>query len=194
LSNQDTPNSFTLSSSYELPIGRGKSFANSSNPVLSFLLSGWQLNGILRASSGQPLAFRSNYCNVPSQFAVACIPSVLPGANPYAQDRGGFNPNVPLFDVNAFQPVSSFNYYYGNGPRVSNLRGFGYTNVDFGITKNFSIKERLNIQIRGEAFNVFNSHSFLNNFVTNIQSPSFGSWNGTVTAPRNLQLGGKITF
>jgi hypothetical protein len=131
---------------------------------------------------------------VPSQFGVACIPSVLPGANPYAQDRGNFDPNVPLFSAGAFQPVGSFNFYYGDGPRVSNLRGFGFANLDFGITKNFRITERWNIQIRGEAFNVFNSHSFMNYFVSNLQSPSFGNWNGSVTAPRNLQLGGKITF
>jgi hypothetical protein len=194
LSIQDTPNTVTLSSSYELPIGRGKSFANSSGAVMNFLISGWQLNGIFRANSGQPLAFRSSYCNVPSQFAAGCIPSVLPGANPYAQDRGAFNPNLPLFNSSAFQSVDSFNFYYGDGPRVSNLRGFGYTNLDFGVTKNFTIKERWTIQIRGEAFNALNSHSFLNNFVSNIQSPSFGTWNGSITAPRNLQLGGKITF
>jgi hypothetical protein len=194
LSIQDTPNSVTISSSYELPIGRGKPFMNSSGAALNFLFSGWQLNGIFRANSGQPIAFRSSYCNVPSQFGVACIPSVLPGANPYAQDRGNFDPNVPLFSAGAFQPVGSFNFYYGDGPRVSNLRGFGFANLDFGITKNFRITERWNIQIRGEAFNVFNSHSFMNYFVSNLQSPSFGNWNGSVTAPRNLQLGGKITF
>ena len=194
LSNQDTPNAFTLSTSYELPFGKGKPFANSHGAIMNLLLSGWQVNGIFRATSGQPLAFRSSYCNVPSQFAVACIPASVPGVDPYAQNRGNFNPDLPLFSGKAFEPVDSFNYYYGKGPRVSNFRGFGYTNLDFGITKNFAITERFNLQIRGEAFNVFNSHSFLNYFVTDIQSPSFGGWNGSVTAPRNLQLGGKVTF
>jgi hypothetical protein len=166
----------------------------SAGTFTNLLVGGWQVNGIFHANSGQPLAFRSSYCNVPSQFAAACIPGITSGANPYAQDRGSFNPNLPLFNVNAFQSTSLFNFYYGNGARVSNLRGFGYSNLDFGITKNFVIKERLVIQIRGEAFNVFNQHSFQNNFVTNVQSPSFGTWNGTVTAPRNLQVGGKITF
>jgi hypothetical protein len=194
LSIQDTPNTLTLSSSYELPLGRGKAFASSFGTALNFLVSGWVLNGIFRANSGQPLAFRSSYCNVPSQFAAACIPGVLSGANPLAQDRGSFNPNLPLFNVQAFEPVSTFNFYYGDGPRVSNIRGFGFVNLDFGITKIFRIKERWSIQIRGEAFNALNNHSFLNNFVTDIQSPNFGTWNGTITAPRNLQLGGKITF
>jgi len=194
LSVQDTPNIFTLSGNYELPFGRGKLFAASSGTFTNLLISGWQVSGIFRATSGQPLAFRSGYCNVPSQFAVACIPSVTPGKSPYAQDQGSFNPNLPLFNVNAFTPSSAFNFYYGDGARVSNLRGFGFVNLDFGIFKNFSIKERVVLQIRGEAFNLLNQHSFLNNFVTDIQNPSFGMWNGTTTAPRNLQLGGKITF
>jgi outer membrane receptor protein involved in Fe transport len=194
LSNQDTPNALTLSSSYDLPIGKGKPLIGNPGRALGYLVSGWQVNGIFHANSGQPIAFRSSYCNVPSQFAAACIPSVLPGANPLAQSRGSFNPNLPLFNVNAFTPIDAFNFYFGDGARVSNLRGFGYNNMDFGITKNFAISERWKIQIRGEAFNVFNTHSFLNNFVSDIQSPSFGTWNGTATAPRNLQLGGKITF
>ncbi|MBV8707934.1 MAG: hypothetical protein JO028_12170, partial [Acidobacteriaceae bacterium] len=70
----------------------------------------------------------------------------------------------------------------------------GYTNLDFGITKFFTIKERVVLQIRGEAFNALNLHSFQSNFDINLGSPTFGLWNGTVTAPRNLQLGGKITF
>ncbi len=56
---------------------------------------------------------------------------------------------------------------------MSNLRGFGYTNLDFGITKDFVIKERWNFEIRGEAFNAFNMHSFTNNFVADIENPSF---------------------
>jgi hypothetical protein len=194
LSIQDTPNSFLFSTAYELPFGRGKPFLNSRGTLMNFLVAGWQVTGIFRATSGQPLAFRSSYCNVPDQFAAACIPSVLPGASPYAQDKGSFNPDLPLFNVQSFQPVSSFNFYYGDGSRVSNIRGFGFTNLDFGIIKNFRVGERWAIQIRGEAFNVLNTHSFLNQFVTDIQSPNFGTFNGNITAPRNLQLGGKIIF
>ncbi len=170
LSIDDTPNVFTLSFNYELPFGKGKSLANSHGFFLNSLVWGRAVNGIFRANSGQPLAFRSGYCNVPSQFAVRCIPGVLSGADPLAQDRSDFNPNLPLFNKSAFQPISDFNFYYGNGPRVSNLRGFGYTNLDFGIDKTFTIKERLRIQIRGEAFNALNLHSFQSSFVTDVAS------------------------
>ena len=194
MSTADTPTVFNFSWTYELPFGRGKTFLNSSGSFINSLLSGWQINGIFHVNSGQPLAFRSNYCNVPSEFAAACIPGILAGQNPYAQSMGSFNPSLPLFNVNAFQPANIFNFYYGDGPRVSNLRGFGYTSLDLGITKNFVLRERFVIQIRGEAFNALNLHSFQSNFVTDVSSPSFGTWNGTVTSPRNLQLGGKITF
>ena len=193
LSNVDTPNVFALSTAYQLPFGKGKRFLNEGG-VLDAVAGGWEVTGIFHANSGQPLAFRSGYCNVPGQFAAACIPSILPGANVYAQSQSSFNPNTPLFNVNAFQPVDTFNFNFGEGPRVSNVRGFGYTNLDFGITKTIRYRERYAIEIRGEAFNVLNEHSFQSNFTTDINSPGFGLWNGTVTAPRNLQVGGKITF
>ncbi len=178
LSLQDTPQVFSLSTSYQLPFGRGKQFLNASNSFVNLLVSGWEVNAIFHYNSGQPLYFSSGYCNVPSQFAAACIPSVLPGANPLAQSRGSFNPNAPFLNVNSFTPSSAFNFNFGDGARVSNLRGFGYTNLDFGITRNFAITERFRIQIRGEAFNVLNLHSFQSNFVTDVANPSFGTWNG----------------
>jgi len=104
-----------------------------------------------------------------------------------------YDPNKPLFDASAFEPASSFNFYYGVGSRISNLRGFGYKNVDFGLNKNFTITERIRLQIRAEAFNAFNLHVF-GGVNTDVASPNFGAWGGGVSSPRNLQLGGKITF
>jgi len=40
-------------------------------------------------------------------------------------------------------------------------------------------------------FTASNAGGFVN---TDIASPSFGLWNGNVSAPRNIQLGGKLTF
>ena len=103
-----------------------------------------------------PFLFRSSFCNVPSQFAAACIPSILSGANPSAQDKSNFNPDKPLFNVAAIEPTTDFNFNFGNGPRISNLRGFSYHNVDFGLMKDTKITEKLNIQFRFEVFNIFN--------------------------------------
>ena len=160
---------------------------------------------LTRASSGTPLFFRSSQCNVPSQFAAACIPALVPGKNPFNADKGSFDPGSgqPLFNKDAFEPVSAFNFYYGAGPRVSNLREYGYKNEDVAIYKNFRISERVKFQVRGEFFNLFNLHNFTNQsvwtqfdkaFVTDLASPDFGKWNGSVSAPRNIQVGARLEF
>jgi hypothetical protein len=92
--------------------------------------------------------------------------------------------------------------YLGTGPRVSSVRGSPYRDTNISLTKKFTIMERVNLEVRAEAFNIFNNHYFTcdGNFSQCIpfnndpSSPNFGSWNGTVTQPRNIQLVGRITF
>ena len=62
----------------------------------------------------------------------------------------------------------------------------------FHFIKNFQISEKLRLQFRIEAFNVFNHTNFLLGD-NNISSPSFGIAGGT-DAPRNLQLGVKLSY
>jgi len=106
-----------------------------------------------------------------------------------------------LFNLAAFEPANSFNLYFGSGSRITNLRGFGYHNEDFSLVKNTHITERVGFQIRAEAFNVFNWHIFSNTgqfggsaITTDVASPTFGMWNGSVSDPRNLQIGAKLLF
>ena len=56
----------------------------------------------------------------------------------FAQDKGSFDPaKGPLFNKDAFEPVSAFNYYYGRGNRVEeSIRGFAYQNQDLTLMKN----------------------------------------------------------
>src|SRR5439155_1647689 len=146
----DVPQTFSLAMIYELPFGRGKRFASSSGAA-DRLISGWQLGGILRITAGVPFLFRSGTCNTPGQFVAGCIPAVLPGASPFAQSKdGSFDPNRPLFDKAAFESADNFNFYFGTGPRVSNLRGFGYHNQDLNIIKNTRITEKVSLQFRAE--------------------------------------------
>ncbi|GAC1437603.1 MAG: hypothetical protein NVS1B11_01880 [Terriglobales bacterium] len=55
MSYQDIPHTFVLSYVYELPIGPGKRFL--SHGVASKVLGGWQVGGVQRYQSGQPLAY-----------------------------------------------------------------------------------------------------------------------------------------
>jgi hypothetical protein len=204
ISGMDIPQTAVISFVYGLPFGSGKHWLANSHGLLGRVVGGWEGTGVFHVNSGTPFIFRSSACTVPSQFVADCIPAILPGANPWAQQKGNFNPNKPLLNSAAFESPSEFNFYLGQGPRVSNLRGFGYRNQDFALIKNSRITEHVNFQIRAEFFNLWNWHIFDqqgNEFTTNpsafttdVASPSFGTWNGSVTSPRTIQVAGRLTF
>jgi hypothetical protein len=160
------------------------------------------MSSIFRTSSGIPFYFRSGQCTGLGYFAMGCLPGLLPGANPYATSRSGYDPGQgPLFNVNAFEPASSFNYYQGSGPRIMTLRGFNYHDQSLALIKDTKLSEKVNFQIRAEIFNLWNWH-ILNNsgewgglaFVNDVNSGDFGTWNGSVTNPRNIQVGLRLEF
>jgi len=198
----DDPQVLSQSLVYDLPFGKGKRWGKNLPGFLNALAGGWSLSSVFRASTGVPFFFRSAYCNIPGEFDMACIPGVLPGQSPWAQSKSHFNPNLPLFNVNAFENYNNFNFYAGVGPRISNYRGFGYHNHDVGLIKDIKLGERVTMQLRGEFFNIWNWHTFncstqcfgSGAFDTSVGDQLFGMWNYTVTDPRNVQVVGRITF
>ena len=201
----DVPQVFSLALVYDLPVGKGQRFLNQGG-VVNGILGGWQISTIFRATGGVPQYFRSYNCNVPGEFRAQCVPAILEGANPYAQDKSNFDPNKPLYNRDAFEDPDGFNYYLGVGPAATDLRGFNYYNNDIALVKNTRITERFTFQFRAEFFNMWNWHMFTSpggedgmgqQFqVTNvdISNPSFGMWDGTVSTPRNIQFGLKLLF
>ncbi len=202
LSPDDIPNMVSIMAVYDVPFGKGKQFFNSGN-VISRALGGWTLASTMKFTSGMPLYFRnSSVCALPSQFQAACIPAIT--GNVLAQSWGGINVNKPMFNASAFTPASQFNgFYLGTGPRVSDVRGSPYRDVNLSLARIFTVKERLKVEVRAEAFNAFNNHYFTCDgqafgdcipFNNDPSSSSFGVWNGTVSQPRNIQLVGRVTF
>ncbi len=57
LSIQDIPNTFVVSYLYELPFGKDKAFLNVHNAVVRSLISGFEIGGVQRYQSGQPISF-----------------------------------------------------------------------------------------------------------------------------------------
>ncbi len=81
---------------------------------------------------------------------------------------------------------------YGSLPRNA-LRGPGRSNLDFAVAKMTPLfGDRLKLELRFEAFNLFN-HAQFSNPDTNINSPTFGQVLSTA-APRILQLAGRLIF
>ncbi|MFN7999182.1 MAG: carboxypeptidase regulatory-like domain-containing protein [Bryobacteraceae bacterium] len=202
ISPSDVPHSFSGTVVYQLPFGKGHRFLDTSG-VVDKLAGGWELTSIFRGSSGIPFIVRSGQCNVPSQFRAACVPALIPGANPFAQELGGgFNPNKPLLNINAFEQANQFNFYTGAGSRTTNFRGFPYFGHDVSLIKSTRLSERVAFQLRGEFFNIWNWHRFVAGgawgqqraFIEDVSSPDFGMWSGAISPPRNIQLGAKVIF
>ncbi len=176
-----------------------------SNGFENNVLGGWVLASSMKFTSGMPFYFRdSTVCGLPSQFQAQCIPGIT--GNVLAQSWGSVNVNQPMFNASAFESSSLFanGNYLGTGPRVSSYRGSPYRDVNLSIAKKINITERIQMEVRAEAFNIFNNHYFtcdgqafgdctpFNNDPSS--GGSFGSWNGTVSQPRNVQLVGRFTF
>ena len=58
LSIQDIPNTLVVSYVYELPFGQNKKFLNFSNPITRSLITGFEIGGVQRYQSGQPISFQ----------------------------------------------------------------------------------------------------------------------------------------
>jgi hypothetical protein len=92
------------------------------------------------------------------------------------------------FNTSAFSiPVNSFGNF---GKDV--LRSQAVYNVDFSLFRTIHIKERLQMEIRGEAFNVLN-HFMLGTPGVDIGTSDAGVILGD-TGPRIIQLGMKLRF
>jgi hypothetical protein len=182
---------FELNYIYELPFFRhGDGFAEK-------VLGGWQASGIIAAQSGLPFTITtSNYDPAGLGFISAAIaggrPNVIcdPNANAPGTIQQYFN--AGCFQTNpASTTTSGINNIPGTAGRGI-INGPPTYRVDFTMIKNIRFNENVRLQLRGEAFNVFN-HTNFRTIGTNI---TLGTFN-TVTAvrdPRNIQLGVKLYF
>jgi len=104
---------------------------------------------------------------------------------------GSFDPNKETY-LNAAvfpkQPVGVL----GNSPRLnSQVRNFASLNENVSLAKTFRLKERLRLDFRAEAFNIFNRVQF-GGPTTNLNSASFGIVSSQANTPRQLQGGLKL--
>jgi hypothetical protein len=87
-------------------------------------------------------------------------------------------------------------YSYGNVSRtLPDTRGPSVTNINVTLVRNFRLREHLDLQFRGEAFNLLNRpHFWLP--VTAMSSVQFGQVTSTQVAqlPRVLQFALKLKF
>ncbi len=181
----DVPFVFTLSGVYELPFGKGKRFINGG--LTSWLLGGWQVNGIFVARSGTTYTPSINFDNANTG-----------GNNNGEQERPNLvgNPNLSnptpnlWFNPNAFAVPPL--YSYGNAGR-NILRGPHYVDTDFSLFRTFPIRERLKLQFRAEFFNIFNHPNFSNPSAT-LGNANFGVVTSQAGNPRLIQGALRLSY
>jgi hypothetical protein len=157
---------------------------------------GWEFSGIARLTSGMPVTL-VNYGdnsllgaepNGINNFGVD-EPDVAKG--PLALNSNPRNGqsyfNTALFSDNALGTPGTASRRYFYGP--------GMVNFDMALLKNLKLSEVRSVQLRLEAFNVFNHAQFFGPQAVdgNISSGTFGQV-VSAAAPRLVQLGAKFTF
>jgi hypothetical protein len=185
----DVRHRFSLSYSYDLPFGKGKSLLGNSGLVTT-LLTGWQTYGVITLQTGRPftVALAPEFDN--SNTGVSNL-GFLGNDRPNLTGQARLDNPTPerWFNTAAFvtPPFGSF----GNSGR-NILDGPSYKNVNFSLVKNTRIREAAMIQFRTEFFNMFNHPNFglPDNFVG---SPSFGRL-VSADSPRRIQFGLKLLF
>jgi hypothetical protein len=176
-------NVFQLSYAYELPFGKGKPFWGSVHGFADVVLSGWVLSGISTFQSGAP--FSVSY-STSVQGSVGGRASVASGANLYPSNQGiaqWFNPAA------FFKPPE---FSYGNSA-YNMMWGPGQQNWDASIAKNTRFAEKLNLQLRMDAFSVFNHPQFSNPNASISNTATVGTIT-SATGNRTVQIGAKLQF
>jgi hypothetical protein len=157
----DRTHNLQLYGIYELPFGHGRHWATEG--VAAAIAGGWQLNGVLSATSGTPFTVTSSgtSLNAPgnTQTADQLVETV--------RILGGVGRGNSYFDPYAFAPVSESRF--GTSGRNS-LRGPGLFNIDASLFRNFTLA-RTTVQFRAEVFNLTNRPAF-DNPGANASSPT----------------------
>ena len=188
--NRDLRHNLVITNSYELPFGRGKSFAQS-GPAAA-ILGGWTINAIASLRTGLPSTPTASNGSLNSQGSgqyADCLAAPIKLGSP----DGWWDPSTFADPAVA-----------GDTPRFGTcgsnvLRGPGLINVDMGIFRKFQPTERLSVQFRAEAFNVSNTPHFSNPNST-VTSSGFGIVGGTANTGRDgndqrfFRLGLRVAF
>ncbi len=171
---------------YELPFGRGKRWLT--HGFAAQTLGGWRLSGIQVYSSGFPISVTRN---APLNIFNADNRPVITTYNWKSSYSGSFDPNKDTYLSAAAFPVQPPGLL-GNATRFNPLvRVFPNLNENVSLGKSFQFSERLRLDFRAEAFNLFNRTVF-SGPVTNLNNNSFGLVTSQSNSPRQMQMALKL--
>ncbi len=160
----DVRNRFTLAATYLLPWAK-------SNPIVG----GWAINGVFTFQSGTPFTVYANGKRA----------DLVPGQNPNGPETVD-----EWFNTKGFVAAKG-----AQGTESRNmLRGPSSNSVDLSLFKTFSLGRPGAIELRVEAFNIFNTAQY-NNPDVYIGDGTYGQITGTrLNSERQIQLAARYLF
>jgi len=207
-----------VSGVWQMPFGTGKRLLNTQSRALNAIIGGWQLSGIFRWNTGLPVTspfddsrWATNWnvqANVTPIAPFHTCPTRVGTPDPVGTGApklfGGKGCDITAIYQN-FR-----NAYPGEiGPR-NYIRLPGYSNVDMGVAKSFTLpwSEKHQLQLRWDVFNVANHQSF--GFIDISKegfgigrdpklrgltpSPNFANFTQIQGNPRVFQIGARYSF
>jgi carboxypeptidase family protein len=222
----DRPHFIKLTVVYQLPFGRGKHFLANTNGLASRVVSGWEVNTFITDSpEGEPINLPNGTIPLGNPSAIAggtfTPGNVQWGASKVQlfnncslqeSDSGVVTPTAQAL-ANGCSPTNFSQYAWlslppnyrpnqTNSYRAGNIRLQGTYTADASVTKMTHINERIGLQFRAEAFNLFNHWNYMlaNLNSTTPTSVNFGSIIPSTLStqasvnPRSIQLGFKVLW
>ncbi|MBI3698786.1 MAG: TonB-dependent receptor [Acidobacteria bacterium] len=184
----DIRHQFRAAVIYDLPFGSGRPLLNRPG-VVSALIGGWTTNVIIDWSSGYPFSVSSGRTTLwPGVTTTAIfngdptqVGKLVKGGNSVTyfttEEKSRFSAPAPG--------------QFGAGRNI--FTGPGFFQTDLGLHKSIPVRESIRVELRGEAFNVFNTPNFNPPNVTST-SASFGVISTLRVPPRIIQVAAKLYF
>jgi hypothetical protein len=181
---------FTANYIYDLP------WFSKRHDLVGNVLGGWELSGIATFQSGLPFSgLGANF----DPAGLGNTPALVAGNRPETlcdPNSGGAQTflqwfNTACFQLNPTNGVAPFGNIVSNTGRGT-VNGPPTQRFDFSLFKNIGFGEGKTLQLRGEAFNVFN-HTNFRAISATVTAAAYGQVT-TVRDPRTIQLGVKFMF
>ncbi len=196
LASFDIRKAFSVSGTYDLPVGRGKRFLGNSSGIANAVLGGWSMNSILTLEDGPPQTLN---CVTSGAAGVGCYALLVSGQDKYAgkhnvdqwMNPAAFADPAPATTIGQtdLTPLGGGN---------TQVIGPGFHRLDWSFFKQFKTSERTHLEFRAEFFNLTNHPNFALPSFTNYKNTStFGQIAATVDSPndpRQIQFALKFYF
>jgi hypothetical protein len=194
----DFPRQFKLNFVYFAPFGPGQKFLNTTNPIVSRLVSGWSLSATPMLEDGPPAPVPSGLMPITGvSEATATKNNVLHWFNTCYINTSGVNvdcgqDSTPAWRQEVSGQLEEWSY------TLHNVRYPGVHDLQLGIKKDTKVKERFLIIYRADFINALNSAQYFQDLNTSYTSGQFGMVgypaNTPSDDPRVIQMSLQIKF